>query len=283
MSLIFKSHELTELMQNFYTLTGIRLVLFDETYKEICSYPKECTPFCAHLRKNPEFYNLCCESDSRAFKMCKSSMRFNVYRCHAGLIECSAPIIDGGAVLGYIMFGQVSDEKNKEAFRKKLLEISKKYLSDADSADILQAISKIRFKSAKQLFAASKILETCTSHILLKQLVKPSRMKLFTAIDNYINEHLSEEITVDILCKKFNISRTRLYELIKPYISGGIAAYIKEKRLARAKQLILTTDMPISQISDAAGFSDYNYFLREFKHTYNVSVKKMRKTNNDGE
>ena len=62
---------------------------------------------------------------------------------------------------------------------------------------------------------------------------------------------------------------------MKQYTSGGIASFIKQKRLKKAKLLIKTTDMKISEISAAVGFSDYNYFLRVFKKEFGVSPKKM--------
>ena len=58
--------------------------------------------------------------------------------------------------------------------------------------------------------------------------------------------------------------------------TNGIASFIKLKRLAKAKELVLKTDMPISDISDSVGFSDYNYFLRVFKKHYGISPKKMK-------
>lgn len=137
-------------------------------------------------------------------------------------------------------------------------------------------IEKIKYKSLKQLEAAAKILEVCTSYILKKELISPSRIQIFNSIDAYILSHLSEEITVSTLCRKFNISRTRLYEAMKPYIDGGIATYVRKKRLSKAKALLKTTDIPIPQLSDKVGFSDYNYFLHAFKKEYGISPKKVR-------
>ena len=52
-----------------------------------------------------------------------------------------------------------------------------------------------------------------------------------------------------------------LYALCKQYIPGGIASYIKTKRLLKAKELLLTTDISASDISLKVGFSDYNYLM----------------------
>lgn len=275
MSLKFDTHELDDLMKNFYTLTGIRIVLFDESYNEISAYPKECSPFCFHMRQNQEFYKLCCESDKISFEECKKSGKLTMYKCHAGLIEATSPILHQGSIIGYIMFGQVSDSKEKTAFLENLYSLTKMY-NYHDVTDEL--LKKIKFKSKNQLVAASKILEACTSYILLKEIIKPSRTKLFASIEEYIISHLDENITVPMLCKEFNISRTRLYALCNQYIPGGIASYVKTKRLLKAKDLLLTTDMTASDISLKVGFSDYNYFLKAFKKHFGTSTKTMRKS-----
>ena len=55
MALLLESTELTALMQDFYVLTGIRIVLFDEGGCELLSYPTGEESFCSCMRKNPDF------------------------------------------------------------------------------------------------------------------------------------------------------------------------------------------------------------------------------------
>ena len=59
---------------------------------------------------------------------------------------------------------------------------------------------------------------------------------------------------------------------MQQYTSGGIANFIRLKRLEKAKFLIRTTDMKIPEISHATGFSDYNYFLRIFKKEFGITI-----------
>jgi len=257
-------------MRDFYTLTGMRIALFDEGYNEIFAHPDGCIPFCSHMRQNPDFYKLCRESDICSFEQCKKTHSFTMYKCHAGLIECTAPFIEIGTIIGYIMFGQVSDSADIAWFPETMSALY-------PEAEVREKISKIKIKKTNQLLAASKILETCTSYILAKEMIKPSRISLFTQIDEFISKNLSEKLNSGILCRKFNISRTRLYEVMNPYAKGGVACYIKEKRLAKAKELLKNTDMTVTEISDATGFSDYNYFLRNFKKKFGIPAKKYRK------
>lgn len=278
MSLTFSKDELYNLMYNFHTLTGIRIVLFDDNFREIFAYPEECVPFCARMREIPEFYDMCCKSDKESFDICHRTHSFHMYKCHAGLIECTAPIIDNSSIIGYIMFGQVSDSKDKSTIKYDLEQVCKSYkCSDNMSAKI----DKIRAKKTKQLTAASKILEACISYILSSEMVKPSRIQLFNIIDEYISSHLSENLSVESLCKTFNLSRTKLYSTMKPYLTVGIASYIKQKRFSKAKELLKTTDMSVFDISVAVGFSDYNYFLRSFKKYYGTSTKAIKNKETD--
>lgn len=274
MALTLYNQELLELMKQFYILTGIRPVLFDDNYNEIISYPTDGSPFCACLRSIPELDAKCRMSDRESFRLCRKTNTLSVYRCHAGLIEVTAPLMDEkGIIIGYVMFGQITDVRNKKALIESLCELCGEHMPEDTICEMAQ---KIKYKSNKQILAAAKILEACTSYILHRELVKPAKKQILERIDKYIDEHLSEKITVETLCNEFSISRTRLYELMGKQLSGGIAAFIKQKRLTAARDMLKTTDTPISDIAYATGFDDYSYFLRVFKSHYGISPRKMR-------
>lgn len=273
MALLLHDIELMELMQDFYVLTGIRIALFDANGTELVSYPHGEDSFCHCMRKNEEFYKKCRESDERAFEKCRQINKLNIFKCHAGLIEASVPMIEDGKIMGYMMLGRITDQKNKDELVLQVLSHCRCYSLDAD---IDEKIRKIKYRNEKQIHAAAKILDACTEYVKLKELVRPTGKQLIDSVERFIENHIGEEITVERLCSEFGISRTRLYDAVSPYTHGGIAAFVKHKRLEYAKNLIKTTDMTIPQIADAVGFSDYNYFLRVFKKKYGVSTKQMR-------
>ena len=271
-SSFFYDNDLSVLMENFYTLTRIRIVLFDSEFNEILSYPSGGHSFCSLMRTNAEFDALCKNSDRISFEKCCKTHALCVYKCHAGLIEATSPIIQNDAIIGYIMFGQITDIKDQDAAGSFVNELLKEYPL---SVPMPGKLKKIRYKSQKQILSAAKILDACTSYIILKGMIIPQSEHIIELISNYVDMHMSEAISVDDLCKAFNISRTQLYEETKQY-TNGIASFIKLKRLTKAKELVLKTDMPISTIADSVGFSDYNYFLRVFKKHYGISPKKMK-------
>ena len=275
MPLKLNNSKLFELMENFYILTGMRIVIFDEKYKEVLAYPENPSPFCCAMRKNENFLCLCNKSDELSFENCKKTKSLIITRCHAGLIEATAPLLDNNTIIGYLMFGQITDNKDKDSFIEQFVSEYSEY-DCFDNA--LAAIKKIKYKKTKQIYAAAKILDACTSYIQIKEMAKPSKMELVHKIENFIETHINESISIKRLCDEFNISRTSLYTIMGNHTEHGIAQLIKEKRLQYSKKLLKTTNYSIAEISEKIGFSDYNYFLRAFKKRFGISPRNYKNT-----
>lgn len=275
MNLSLDNKKLKELMKDFYTLTGIKMVLFDSDYHEILSYPPGHCAFCAIMHGNPVTQKHCIECNQNSFEYCRRNSELTVYECHAGLIEATAPLKDNGIIIGYVMFGQITDLANREELITNLQNVCKRY--QIYQLGYEEAFSKIKYKSREQILAAAQILEACTFYVLLKEMIYLEKEQFLHKLNQYIMRHLSEDITVKDLCDAFKVSRSRLYEAAKQYLGVGIAEYIKQKRIEAAKEFLKNTSDPITAISEKAGFSDYNYFCRVFKKIVGMPAKKYRK------
>ncbi len=267
---MLQTAELMELLEDFYISTGMRIALFDERFCELCSFPAGKDTLCACLRASPAFDRKCRESDMRAFLNVQKTRSISIYRCHAGLMEATVSISENERIIGYMMLGQITDRKNREEVAARMRALCGQYGIPA-SEELEEKVRKIRYQSEKQTRAAAKILEACAAYVILKDIVRASERSLVDRIERFIDDHLNEDLTAAWICAKFHIGRTHLYNLLRPYAGGGISAFIKRKRLARAKELLKTTALPVSAIAEAVGFADYNYFLRCFKKEYGVS------------
>lgn len=101
--------------------------------------------------------------------------------------------------------------------------------------------------------------------------------KTIAEIICYLNENLSQKISVDMLSKKFLINRNKLNEEFKKYTGLTSIQYLLKIRMNLSCILLSNTDLPISEISERVGFSDNNYFIKAFKNYYNVTPSKFRK------
>lgn len=260
---------LHKVMQDFYTLTKIRIVIFDAEFNELLAYPKERENFCHLLRQTPKGEAGCFVSDKRGCLKCAKSKELVIYKCHAGLTEAVVPILDKGGVLAYVMFGQIIPKETNEETKKEI---------KLRNPELAHEVDSIPIKSQRELSAAATVLQTITAYVMTNRWVVPNKSEFIREIDLYIEEHLSENITVDDICAAFRIGRTKIYELSIDYLGCGLAEYIRTQRILHAQRLLRDTNIPITDIAYATGFSDYNHFSRIFKKQTGVSARAYRKT-----
>lgn len=73
------------------------------------------------------------------------------------------------------------------------------------------------------------------------------------------------------------MSHTQVYRKLKALTNQTPSQFIRSIRLQKGKELLLTTDMTISEIAYEVGFSDPNYFSRTFNKEFNVPPRDFRK------
>lgn len=94
----------------------------------------------------------------------------------------------------------------------------------------------------------------------------------------YIERNLGAPLSVDMLCKYFAISRSNLYRLFEPL--GGIASFVRNRRLTLAKRLLRSasiSDLSLSIIAKRCGL-ELSTLRRHFVDTYGVTPKELRQT-----
>lgn len=96
-------------------------------------------------------------------------------------------------------------------------------------------------------------------------------------VDKCISEHFTRDINVDSLYMRFGIGRTALYEFARQNYGMGVAQHIRALRIAHARKLLIERpDMNISEVAEACGFKDYNYFITVFGRMVGVAPRQYR-------
>jgi AraC-like DNA-binding protein len=95
-------------------------------------------------------------------------------------------------------------------------------------------------------------------------------------VSDYIKAHLSEEITVSQIAEKMHISVYYLSHVFKDTTGTTIIEYRNELRLTRSKQLLIETDLSISEIAQDVGFGTASYFTEIFSRSEKISPVKYR-------
>ena len=83
-------------------------------------------------------------------------------------------------------------------------------------------------------------------------------------VRGYVDEHLSEELNRASLSKQVFMNPDYLAKLFKEKTGQSLAAYIKERRIERAKEMLIHSDLSISAIAQTVGYDNLSYFSSIF-------------------
>ena len=113
---------------------------------------------------------------------------------------------------------------------------------------------------------------------LLNEIAVAFRTKLTDEVNDsldhrivrFINRNLSENLTLDRICREFYISKPQLCRMFKAATGSTVWDYITEKRLVNARGQ-LQAGVPPTKVYEEWGFHDYSVFYRAFRKRYGVS------------
>jgi AraC-like DNA-binding protein len=96
------------------------------------------------------------------------------------------------------------------------------------------------------------------------------------AIENNLAD---SELNPETLSRMVGISRSKLYNIFER--EGGVAAYLRERRLRKARTMLLRPESSsgtIMEIAYSLGFSNNSAFSRAFKNHYGQSPREIRRS-----
>lgn len=91
-----------------------------------------------------------------------------------------------------------------------------------------------------------------------------SQKSVLNYLQQFIREHISSDLNVDLLSRKANMSRSALFREFKVQLGLSPMEYVIQERIIAAKRL-LESGISVKEVGYAVGFNDVNYFVRLFK------------------
>jgi AraC-like DNA-binding protein len=95
-----------------------------------------------------------------------------------------------------------------------------------------------------------------------------------------LDENFDKHITIPQLARQAGINEAKLKEGFRELYGQPIHSYIQQLRIEKAKQLLLTTTMPVTDITYHIGYSHVAHFTTLFKKEVGVTPTEFR--NNKG-
>lgn len=107
----------------------------------------------------------------------------------------------------------------------------------------------------------------------------PTQPKEFvSAAVTYLREHLQEEVRMADLVRHIGFSRARLFDIFKAQTGLTPNHYLQRLRIERAQEQLKGTQLSITEIAHATGFSSGQYFSTVFIRYTGLSPSSYRKT-----
>lgn len=108
-----------------------------------------------------------------------------------------------------------------------------------------------------------------------KPVVKKERV--ITGITKYMQEHLSEDVSLHILSEEFHLNSQYISQLFKNEIGVNFLTYLTNIRMEHAKKLLLSSSLSIAEVSEQSGYGDYRVFTKVFKKSEGITPSQYRR------
>ena len=95
----------------------------------------------------------------------------------------------------------------------------------------------------------------------------------------FIYKHYSEKITLEQIGRAGGFGETSCCRIFKRYTNKTPLSFLIDHRLQKGIELLLSTDMTVTEISNATGFSSPSDFSEMFKKSYGCSPREYKLNN----
>lgn len=168
-----------------------------------------------------------------------------------------------------------------------------------DNPDFMKELSYCLSEIEREYFANDLFAETAIYSLYLRFFtllgrstvnaavkfpdIAPSKqheyLEKFMAVCNFINDHCTEDLTVDELAIRAGFSKSHFSRLFKQFTGMTCYAYLINKRIAYAERLLISPTLSIMDAAMQSGFNSLCTFNRIFKSVKDCTPSQYRQLN----
>jgi AraC-like DNA-binding protein len=220
-----------------------------------CDAVKECT--------NPE---LCKRDDIYRFAPGNAVPRAPFLKtCHAGVTEMLVPVLRGADCVGMLYAGPVRTPKSAcpcAGARRAMGELP---LLDRR---LLNDIAEVLGFVARRLDGSPLDTGVPAAGALDPRMAQAIR---------HIEQHLAEPLRAGEIARACALSPSRFMHVFSSAVGTPFSSYVVQRRMARARRLLVQSDLSIGDVGRACGYASQDYFSAAFTRTNGVSASAYRR------
>lgn len=275
--------EIEEMLANFHAISGLRVGIHDPEMNIIHEYPVKSSEydrlcFCDKIRfHSPEYTEKCLRCDVAAFNRLRITKKSCIYTCHAGFREALIPVLHDGQILCALMIGQVRTEATDEnTFTRIIAHIPPKTMNPAIRRDLHETFSAMPQIDAERFRILAYFLEMCAQNIYDNRYIRVQEKSFAENFKDYIAKNLYNSIHISHAAMALNLSVSHLSRLLAQELGMSFTEYLTSERLKIAKDLLITTNLSVTDIAYLLTYNDPTYFMRVFKKATGMTCTDFR-------
>lgn len=109
-----------------------------------------------------------------------------------------------------------------------------------------------------------------------RMLVSVSKDPLVEEIIQFFKENLNQKISLEILTQKFDVSKSGLIKRFNESVGVSPIQFLLNLRLKEAENLLISSDLTLTEIADFCGFENAFYLSNAFKKSKGIAPKFFR-------
>lgn len=146
------------------------------------------------------------------------------------------------------------------------------------------SISDFYINEAERKNSAQALQNTVAAVITdYRRLVREAQQRVYSLpvlrAVKYIRQHIYGTCTVAEMAASIDYNPQYLATIFKTEVGMTPIEYIRITKIQEARDLLLTKDYSVAEVSQSLGFCNTSYFIREFRRIYDMTPSQYRKTN----
>lgn len=254
-------------VSDFANLTGLNIAVMDNQFNLIATFEQNSPVFCKTIQQTKNGYTLCEKSDLEMLTRCRDTKKAVTHICHAGITDTVMPLIKNGILVGYIVIGRNRANASFETVWEKVSWIN------LDKEIIKSQYLKIASYNMSQIRSLINLI----CEILIENSIELNIPKVLTDAAIYIENNLSDDISIQSICKYVHVSKNALYKLFNEIYGCTVNDFVIWHRVEKAKNLLTNSFKPIWEIGEDVGAPNPAHFCRMFKKSTGLSPSEFRK------
>ena len=92
----------------------------------------------------------------------------------------------------------------------------------------------------------------------------------------FIDQNYMQKLTLEIVASRVYLNKTYISQMFTKHLGMSFVTYLEDVRISKAKELLYTTNMSVSEIAYSVGYASQSYFSKVFIKRVGITPSQYR-------